>query len=70
MAPAAPLLAAGAETEEKHVDKKQARQIVEEIVVDLCGRSGLQNEWEQIDPETTNEIMDKWVAIVLRVAAR
>lgn len=43
----------------------QAKKIVEAIVDELSGRKGLRHEWEQIDPEIQDEIMQEWTKIVL-----
>jgi hypothetical protein len=34
------------------------------IVSDITGRSGLGNEWEQIDEEIQEEIMAEWLEII------
>lgn len=39
---------------------KKAVQIVEAILADMSDRGGLQNEWEAIDSETQEEIMESW----------
>ena len=43
-----------------------AERAVKKIENDLRDRSGLQNEWENIDDETQNEIKSKWVKIIAR----
>lgn len=43
---------------------EQARDIVDALINDLRDRSGLGNEWEQIDKETQDEIIATWVYIV------
>ncbi len=45
--------------------KKIAKKIVEEIVGDLTDRSGLEDEWENIDDDTLEEILEKWKNIVI-----
>ena len=45
-------------------NRAKARQIVREILSDLTGRSGLQNEWDQIDCEIQTEIITGWRRIV------
>lgn len=42
----------------------QAKQAVAKIIYDLTDRSGLSNEWEAIDEDVQQEIIDKWRAIV------
>lgn len=44
-----------------------AESIVAQIVDDLSGRSGLGNEWDQIDEQTKKEIIEHWEYIVLRM---
>lgn len=39
-------------------------RIVSEILKDLKGRSGLRHQWEQIDEDIQQEIIQRWVAIV------
>lgn len=40
-----------------------ATQIVHEIVKDLSDRRGLRQEWEQIDLEIQQEIIETWIRI-------
>jgi hypothetical protein len=42
----------------------QVKNIVYDILKDMTGRNGLQNEWEQIDYDTQEEIIEKWIDIV------
>jgi hypothetical protein len=42
----------------------KAEKIVNEILADLTDRSGLQNEWEQIDDGIQEEIKSEWIKIV------
>jgi hypothetical protein len=37
---------------------------------DICDRSGLQNEWDQIDHDTQQQIIDIWVDIATQEIAR
>lgn len=37
---------------------------VDDIIKDLCDRSGLQNEWEGIDEEVRGEIRQAWLCII------
>ena len=39
--------------------------MIEKIVADLQGRKGLGDEWDQIDPETQQEIKGTWAGIVM-----
>jgi hypothetical protein len=39
---------------------------VYDIIYDISDRGGLGNEWEQIDGEIQDEIIDKWVKIIDR----
>jgi len=43
----------------------KATLIVEAIVKDIEGRSGLGNVWEEIDSVVREEILDTWKDIVL-----
>ncbi len=43
----------------------KAKEIVLEIIDDITGRSGIGNEYEQIDEEIQQEIFDTWVKIVV-----
>lgn len=46
------------------VSPEAAALIVDAIIADLTGRSGLQNEWEDIDAITQAEIRETWKRIV------
>ncbi len=35
-----------------------------DLIFDLTSRSGLGNEWDQIDEDTQREIMDSWQIII------
>ena len=41
-----------------------AREIAEEIVRDLSRRKGIGNEWDMIDPDIQEEIIETWTAII------
>lgn len=41
-----------------------SEQIVTDIIIDLEGRKGLGDEWDQIDDEVQEEIKQRWVNIV------
>lgn len=48
-------------------DKKpstKAREIVFKIIHDLSDRSGIANEFDQIDAEIQDEIIDTWIECV------
>ncbi len=38
--------------------------IVDKIIKDICGRTGLGNEWDEIDSETQIEIKLTWQRII------
>lgn len=40
-----------------------AEAIVFDIVADFTDRRGLRQEWDNIDDDIQNEIMEKWVSI-------
>lgn len=40
-----------------------ANDVVAGILRDMCGRSGLQNEWDMIDEEVQEEIKHTWTHI-------
>jgi len=48
----------------------RACAIATRIRDDICDRSGLQNEWENIDEETQQDIIDTWVEIATQEIAR
>jgi len=43
---------------------------VYDIIYDISDRGGLGNEWEQIDGEIQDEIIDKWVKIIDRAESK
>ena len=43
----------------------KAKEIVLAILHDITGRSGIGNEYEQIDEEIQQEIFETWVKIVI-----
>ena len=47
-------------------NRTRARQIIREILSDIKSRSGLQNEWDQIDYQVQAEIIIKWRRIVAK----
>ena len=40
------------------------RNIVDDLIYDLNCRSGLGNEWDQIDDDIRLEIKERWVEII------
>ena len=50
---------------EQNMIEKTAKSIVNKIVNDLCNRSGLQNEWDNIDADIQKEIKKTWMEIVM-----
>lgn len=42
----------------------RSRERAERIVRDLSSRKGLGDEWDQIDPEVQEEIIDLWARII------
>ena len=42
----------------------QINQAVDAIIRDLCGRRGLSQQWDQIDPEIVREIRETWIGIL------
>lgn len=45
-------------------DYGQAKNIAYDILADMTNRNGLDNEWEQIDVDIQEEIIQKWIQIV------
>jgi hypothetical protein len=43
---------------------KCAIKIVDALIDDICNRSGLQNEWEQISEEDRKLIRSEWIDLV------
>lgn len=58
---------ARSQEEEAVSNAEKARRIVNCIIEDIKGRSGIGNEWEEIDEETRQEIALEWKDIVLGV---
>lgn len=50
------------------MNTEQARRAVDAIVYDLAGRKGLGDEWDQIDDDIREEIIEKWTDIVAATA--
>jgi len=46
------------------MDQAMIRLMVDSIVEDLKDRSGLENEWDAIDREIRDEIVEEWQEIV------
>jgi len=45
--------------------EEKARKAVDDILKDICDRSGLQNAWEEIDEDIQEEIKEEWVDVIL-----
>ena len=43
---------------------RTSEYIVDEIIKDICGRSGIGDEFENIDEDIRQEIVDTWKQIV------
>ncbi len=46
------------------VTEETIKNIVNDIIEDICDRKGLGNEWENIDEDIQEEIKEKWFKIV------
>jgi hypothetical protein len=40
------------------------KRAVDQIVEDLCNRTGLENEWHELDPLIQDDIKDEWAEII------
>ncbi len=49
----------------EEVEQEKAEQIVDKIISDLSGRSGIGDEWYGIDSDIQEEIKEEWIGIVL-----
>jgi len=47
------------------MNKEQAKETVSKIISDISDRSGLGDEWDNIDEDIRDEIRGKWIDIVL-----
>jgi hypothetical protein len=47
--------------------EKKADEIVKGILADLSGRRGLRQEWDMIDDEIQEEIIEEWHGIAVGV---
>ena len=47
------------------MERAKAEKIVGLIISDLTNRSGLEDEWEMIDDDIQQEIIETWVNIIL-----
>ena len=45
--------------------KQNAQDAAQAIADDILGRSGLGNEWHQIDRQTQEEILESWTELIL-----
>lgn len=50
----------------KRMSWRIAGNMVDGIILDLTSRSGLENEWENIDEDIQDEIRSKWIDIIVR----
>lgn len=50
--------------EDKQTTDTIAEAVVDVLVADFTNRRGLRQEWENIDPDIQQEIVDTWTAIV------
>jgi len=46
--------------------EKVSKKIVHDLIDDLSDRSGIGNEWDEMDEETQEELIKKWESIVKR----
>ncbi len=44
--------------------REVSKRAVGRIVADLCDRSGLDSEWDCIDSDIKEEILEKWADII------
>jgi len=51
-------------------NEESAELIVDALIIDLCGRSGLENEWDAIDEDIKKEIRLEWKGIVDSILRR
>lgn len=49
---------------ERSMAQTQAKKILFEIVADFTDRRGLRQEWEQIDDDIQEEILETWLQII------
>jgi predicted metal-dependent phosphoesterase TrpH len=58
------------EIPQRRLDKGKVKElsniIINKIVADLTDRSGLRQEWGQIDNEIQNEIEETWIDIIFK----
>jgi hypothetical protein len=47
-----------------------AEEIVNEIINDICDRSGIGDEWDNLDKDVEEEIIDGWKEIILEILSR
>lgn len=45
---------------------RMCREIAQEIVDDMTGRSGADGWWDGIDPDIQEEILEEWTDIIRR----
>jgi len=49
---------------------KQAKEIVNAIIKDICDRSGIGDEWDSIDKGTQNSIISEWKDLIIRILSK
>ncbi len=50
-----------------HPTPTLAQRIAGAIELDISDRRGLRQEWEQIDPDTQDDIRDEWAKIISKL---
>ena len=48
------------------MEREKAEKIVDEIIEDISGRSGIGDEWDMIDSDIKEEIKSDMVAIIIK----
>ena len=54
----------------KNVNITKEEKIIFDIVYDLSDRRGLKQEWDNIDDDVKEEIIQKWINIVKKYLGR
>jgi hypothetical protein len=49
-----------------NISEKEAEKIVDKLIDDLQGRSGLGNVWDEMDDEIRRDLKDAWIEIVMK----
>lgn len=47
-----------------HAEPDLAQRVVAAVEQDLSDRRGLKREWERTDPDTLDEVRDRWAELV------